>query len=578
MAWAHLEEEPPSVSGRRPELPERIDPVLRRAMAKQPGDRYPTCAALIAAAEDALGLGRPPAVRRRALVIGAAVACVLLAAALAATWVARGTGHHTPAPPAVRANTLVRIDPATNKVDAVIGVGRSPFEAAVAGPRVWVYNYAGPSVTEIDAATRAVVQTTAVATSPTNSLTSSTGPDLAADQGGAWLIGVDQRGTPYLTRVLAGGGKREYRLKQRPLAVAAGYGFVWVAARGAHHSWLLRIDPATGQITKQTRFPAAAPIDGITTGLGNVWVDASSNATLYRVNPHSARRTAGVHLGGRSSRPAVVLGPIWIVLSYGASSATDIIDPRTVRTVDTVSGEDTACCATGENGSIWSYDPPTGTVERWTEEPTKASSISPDASAVFRRPLPDIDRSRSRCCLGDGHAERQLRLLTRHCLSPTSALPQPRDPLVSKSSEGGEMQGKVQLRVMLVVMGTLAATATVWLSVASATNHKPPLAVSPATVLTWNTYTVTAVRASSPTKFQTDGWRYARGRWAGRCRDGTFSFSMRMNAPCQRASAARSVCAPAPTRTIHSDTGTTSRRARRRSAASGSTARTRLAG
>ena len=63
------------------------------------------------------------------------------------------------------------------------------------------------------------------------------------------------------------------------------------------------------------------------------------------------------------------------------------------------------------------------------------------------------------------------------------------------------MQGKVQLRVMLVVMGTLAATATVWLSVASATKpDKPPLAVSPAAVLTWNTYTVNAVRASLPTQ------------------------------------------------------------------------------
>jgi hypothetical protein len=70
------------------------------------------------------------------------------------------------------------------------------------------------------------------------------------------------------------------------------------------------------------------------------------------------------------------------------------------------------------------------------------------------------------------------------------------------------MKGKVQLRVMLVVVGTLAATATVWLSVASATNHKPSPGVSPAAVLTWNTYTVNAVRASSPTKFQTDGMVY----------------------------------------------------------------------
>ena len=36
VAWAHLEEEPPRASGRRPELPEAIDAVIRKAMAKDP--------------------------------------------------------------------------------------------------------------------------------------------------------------------------------------------------------------------------------------------------------------------------------------------------------------------------------------------------------------------------------------------------------------------------------------------------------------------------------------------------------------------------------------------------------------
>ena len=55
--------------------------------------------------------------------------------------------------------------------------------------------------------------------------------------------------------------------------------------------------------------------------------------------------------------------------------------------------------------------------------------------------------------------------------------------------------------------GFLAAGATVLLSVASATNHKPAV-IPPDAVLTWNTYTVNAVRASTPTKFQTDGMVY----------------------------------------------------------------------
>jgi hypothetical protein len=49
--------------------------------------------------------------------------------------------------------------------------------------------------------------------------------------------------------------------------------------------------------------------------------------------------------------------------------------------------------------------------------------------------------------------------------------------------------------------------ATALLPIASATNHKPAV-VPPDAVLTWNTYTVNAVRASTPTKFQTDGMVY----------------------------------------------------------------------
>jgi hypothetical protein len=69
------------------------------------------------------------------------------------------------------------------------------------------------------------------------------------------------------------------------------------------------------------------------------------------------------------------------------------------------------------------------------------------------------------------------------------------------------MKRKTMIRVTTLA-AIVAAAATVWLSVASATNHKPPPGVSPAAVLTWNTYTVNAVRASMPTKFQTDGMVY----------------------------------------------------------------------
>jgi serine/threonine protein kinase len=40
VAWAHLEEDPPNASEHKSGLPEAIDPVIRKAMAKEPDDHY----------------------------------------------------------------------------------------------------------------------------------------------------------------------------------------------------------------------------------------------------------------------------------------------------------------------------------------------------------------------------------------------------------------------------------------------------------------------------------------------------------------------------------------------------------
>jgi serine/threonine protein kinase/ABC-type glycerol-3-phosphate transport system substrate-binding protein/class 3 adenylate cyclase len=81
VAWAHLEEEPPRASERNPDLPDAIDAVIRRALAKSPEDRYPTCASLAADAEAAVGLKQPPIfLRDRRLLLVAAVLVILVAA------------------------------------------------------------------------------------------------------------------------------------------------------------------------------------------------------------------------------------------------------------------------------------------------------------------------------------------------------------------------------------------------------------------------------------------------------------------------------------------------------------------
>jgi serine/threonine protein kinase len=56
MMFAHLMSPPPTATEANPELPDAIDPVVARAMAKRPEDRYPTAGELVGAARSALGL------------------------------------------------------------------------------------------------------------------------------------------------------------------------------------------------------------------------------------------------------------------------------------------------------------------------------------------------------------------------------------------------------------------------------------------------------------------------------------------------------------------------------------------
>jgi serine/threonine protein kinase len=55
--WAHMQEPPPRVTERRPELPAGLDAVVATAMAKSKDDRFPSCSTFAAAARSAIELG-----------------------------------------------------------------------------------------------------------------------------------------------------------------------------------------------------------------------------------------------------------------------------------------------------------------------------------------------------------------------------------------------------------------------------------------------------------------------------------------------------------------------------------------
>jgi serine/threonine-protein kinase len=381
-AWAHLEEEPPRVSELDSGLPQALDDVIRKALDKEPDQRYPTCAALIAAAGDALGVRDERSRSRRVLVLALALVGIL-AAALVTALVSRGSGP--PPAPEVRANTLVRIDPQTSALREVIDVGQDPMATAAGGDSVWVYNRLDESVSEIDAESSEVRRTTAVAAKPVD-FGFLTGPVIAADEDGAWIIGLDGRGRPVVTNVRSGEDvPRNYLLELKPSAVAVFDGAVWILGESERRSQLLRRDAASGAVTARTRFPASIPVSSLTAGLGYVWAVSSSRAILYRIHARSATLSGRVELlAQRAGRPYLEFGYVFVAL---APSGSLVLDPRTLTRVVWQ-----GCCPLNRgyeevaaHGSTWVPDPPTGTVHRFDFNSATGYSID-EAIAVTPPP------------------------------------------------------------------------------------------------------------------------------------------------------------------------------------------------
>jgi hypothetical protein len=370
-AWAHLEEEPPSVQSLVAELPEALDPVVRTALAKEPDDRYPTCAALISAAEYALGFGRStPLHHRRSVLLGATVMLMILAAATVAA-VGATSGHGKAVPPLfARPNSLARIDPTTNKVSAVIDVGQDPVLAAAGGHSVWIYNKFGATISEVDARTNRVVKTTRIPGSiPAQCCSLFTGPVLAADASGAWFVNGGVYGKARLTHIPAAKGRaQEYPLGLTPTGVAVGGGYVWVVGHRGRDHQVLRIDPTTGRPTATTRFPAGARVDSIAFGYGAAWVVSSSPATVYRIDPRSPQRTRSLVVGsGRATVPEIAPRGhnIFVRLTQGGGTD-EAIDPSPMKSSLFYSGGSPPDSGEyrGDLGALWFYDWPSGTLNR----------------------------------------------------------------------------------------------------------------------------------------------------------------------------------------------------------------------
>ena len=360
---------------------QRARKVLSQEVGLQPGPQLQELERRMLNQDPALAPKRASAAsrssqRKRRLFVGAGAALVGLAA-LALGLVLTSSDAKSPV---VTPDSLVKIDPKTNKIVDVIGVGRLPVAAVLAGDFVWVVNVSDSTLTRVD--TRSghaqtiggLNNPTAIAADESGNVWVTTGtyesvvrvngeslrPDLTVPlrhnaflptvgAGSVWVTepAFDKSAPGTLARISLTTTKLEHRFAVGvfPIAVALDERAVWVT-NGAEAS-ISRISLSDGSVQK---FPVGVAPGGIGVGFGSVWLIAGNN-TVWRLNPDARQVDEIIDVGGAPFGLTVGPDSVWVTLPDTGTVVR--IDPRTNQVVKRIRvGFKTHAIAVGPD-AVW---------------------------------------------------------------------------------------------------------------------------------------------------------------------------------------------------------------------------------
>jgi DNA-binding beta-propeller fold protein YncE/tRNA A-37 threonylcarbamoyl transferase component Bud32 len=377
-----------------PEMPRGVDEAIRRAVAKDPAQRYPTAGALIAAARAAEGSEvRPTAVlsrdraerttvpnrsqrffglggRATVWLLGGAL--ILVAAAVAATLFLllgdEGPEVSDPiqigTPPlrvaaaqqaiwvtSERDGTLTRLDPETGEPvgpPRQLGVGISGV--AVGGNWIWATNPRRGQVLRLDPHSGRILKVVDVEGKP--------GP-IALGGGRVWVADEKGRG---ITAINSEGAQvyRQGLPPQAPrLRLAYGAHALWVT--NAEAGVVRRVDPTeleTGEPIRVGRGPA-----GVIVADGFVWVANSRSGTVSKVDPSLRDVLSSLEVGGHPGGIDAGTSAAWV-----ANRADDTVSRIDLETGEVEGdpidvGPDPGAVAVGAD-AVWVANNGDGTVTR----------------------------------------------------------------------------------------------------------------------------------------------------------------------------------------------------------------------
>jgi serine/threonine-protein kinase len=343
-------------SDTEPEIPEGLETVIERAVAKDPGDRYPSAGALIATA--------------REYEAGAPAKTQVLSERLDKPTLAlpghgkggSGASSHLPSWPwrwiavgvaaiAAIAAALVLLLPGGDdvSVSAPIEVGRGPLRVAAGEGAVWVTSAPEGTLTRIDP------DTERKAGRPIHLATGVSG--VATGEGAVWVsspksgqvLRIDPDTGRVTARIDVGGS---------PGAIVLGGHRVWVADDDG--GGVTAINAQGGKVFRRHIPPLASPLR-LAVGAAGLWVSSASTGTVRRIDLGEAVAAAAVPVGRGPAGITTGGGQVWV--ANARADTVSRLEPATRALLAVTVGEGPGGIDAGTD-SVWVANVREGTVSR----------------------------------------------------------------------------------------------------------------------------------------------------------------------------------------------------------------------
>jgi DNA-binding SARP family transcriptional activator/DNA-binding beta-propeller fold protein YncE len=318
--------------------------------------------------------------RRRLAALGGIL--VLLAAAVTTLWLGGDDSQHV----AVVPNSVVKIDPESNRVVGVVRVGLAPvavasvgqnlwvanrtddtltridtrshatrtfggfaypLSLAAEGPRIWVGSESGQGPVAIDGETGSVVERLRVRPGPPGF--------VAFGEGSLWVShgiffpGLRPEAPTAVSRIdVLARDVATVRMRDGDTTswIAAGRGAAWISLTGPGQ--LLRIDARNGD--RQRIMVGSAPL-GVTVGFGDVWVTAANDDAVRRINSATGSVEKIVEVGDQPLPVAAGAGSVWV--GNHRDGTISRIDPETAEVVETIRTDFFPTAIHVADGAVW---------------------------------------------------------------------------------------------------------------------------------------------------------------------------------------------------------------------------------